>query len=64
MLASYKPKLNAKSLVSKLRHATSRATEAIEYFKSVRHMVLYYEDLVQNNTVSSLLSHSFLFCGK
>ncbi|ONK75679.1 uncharacterized protein A4U43_C03F19410 [Asparagus officinalis] len=50
MLASYKPKLNAKSLASKLMHATSRATEAIEHFKSIRHMVLYYEDLVQNNT--------------
>lgn len=50
MLASYKPKLNAKLLIQKLKRDSAVPDRAVESFNSVRHMLLYYEDLVHNNT--------------
>ncbi|CAI9763658.1 unnamed protein product [Fraxinus pennsylvanica] len=50
VLAKYKPTLNATVLVSHLRAADQTVAKALEYFKSTRHIVLYYEDIVRNST--------------
>ncbi|CAI0558242.1 unnamed protein product [Linum tenue] len=50
VLAKYKPSLNASTLLAELKSVDSRAARAIGYFKSTRHIVLYYEDVVGNRT--------------
>ncbi|KAG0487046.1 hypothetical protein HPP92_009141 [Vanilla planifolia] len=50
ILASYKPKLDVKRLIPTLEHMERLAADTLEYFKSTRHIVVYYEDLVQNQT--------------
>ncbi|XP_057502629.1 uncharacterized protein LOC130786328 [Actinidia eriantha] len=50
ILANYKPKVNATLLVSNLKEAVETTAKALEYFKSTRHVVLYYEDIVRNRT--------------
>lgn len=52
ILASYKPKLNVKRLISTLDHVERLVANTLQNFKGTRHMVVYYEDLVQNQTVS------------
>ena len=60
VLASYRPKINVISLIPDLRRAEDMTTEAIAYFKSTRHMILYYEDIVNNHSVNSPhLEHSW-----
>ncbi|XP_054778660.1 uncharacterized protein LOC129286695 isoform X1 [Prosopis cineraria] len=49
-LAKYKPTINSTSLVSELRQVNETTTKALEYFKSTRHIVIYYEDVVKNRT--------------
>ncbi|EOX91370.1 P-loop containing nucleoside triphosphate hydrolases superfamily protein isoform 3 [Theobroma cacao] len=49
-LSSYKPMINSTSLISDLKEVEMAAVEALEYFNSTRHMVLYYEDLVTDYT--------------
>ncbi|XP_028765896.1 uncharacterized protein LOC114723819 isoform X2 [Neltuma alba] len=49
-LAKYKPTINATSLISELRKVNETATKALEFFKSTRHIVIYYEDVVKNRT--------------
>ncbi|CAA6666857.1 unnamed protein product [Spirodela intermedia] len=39
VLASYKPTINVSSLIPDLRRAEEMAAEAVEYFKSTRHMI-------------------------
>ncbi|CAN1307351.1 hypothetical protein LINPERPRIM_LOCUS27058 [Linum perenne] len=50
ILASYKPFMNATLLIDKLKQVENTTAQALEYFKSTRHMVLYYEDIVKNRT--------------
>ncbi|KAF5746988.1 hypothetical protein HS088_TW06G01165 [Tripterygium wilfordii] len=50
VLANYKPKVNTTSLVSHFRKLEVTAAKVVESFKSTRHIVLYYEDLVNNRT--------------
>ncbi|KAJ8766612.1 hypothetical protein K2173_001132 [Erythroxylum novogranatense] len=50
ILARYKPSINATSLISSLRQVEDMTAKALEYFKSTRHMILYYEDIVKNHT--------------
>ncbi|KAL0360799.1 UNVERIFIED_CONTAM: hypothetical protein Sradi_3764400 [Sesamum radiatum] len=51
VLAGYKPTLNVTTLVSTIRAAEGTAARALECFKTTRHIVLYYEDIVANHTV-------------
>lgn len=51
ILAKYKPLINATLLMPNLRQVEDTTTKALEYFKSTRHIVLYYEDVVKNRTV-------------
>ncbi|KAM7470671.1 hypothetical protein LguiA_008854 [Lonicera macranthoides] len=50
ILASYKPVINTTLLIPHLRQVEEMVTKALEYFKSTRHIVLYYEDIVKNRT--------------
>ncbi|XP_022751284.1 uncharacterized protein LOC111299992 [Durio zibethinus] len=50
VLSSYKPIINSTSLISDLKEMEMAAGRALEYFNSTHHMVLYYEDLVTNQT--------------
>ncbi|KAJ6829341.1 uncharacterized protein M6B38_295950 [Iris pallida] len=48
LLARYKPKIDATKLMRTLDENDKMATDALEYFKSTNHIILYYEDLVNN----------------
>ncbi|CAD5191385.1 unnamed protein product [Musa acuminata subsp. malaccensis] len=50
ILARYKPRINTSELISTLRHTHKFITDAMGHFRNTRHIVLYYEDLVQNRT--------------
>ncbi|KAF7138350.1 hypothetical protein RHSIM_Rhsim07G0230900 [Rhododendron simsii] len=50
ILANYKPKVNATLLIHNLKEAEKTIAKALEYFKSTRQIVLYYEDIVSNRT--------------
>lgn len=50
VLALYKPVINVTLLLPSLKRAEEMAANALEYFKSTRHIILYYEDLVNNRT--------------
>lgn len=50
ILARYKPTINSTILVSTLKQTNQMAVDALEYFKSTQHIVLYYEDLINNHT--------------
>ncbi|RVW96939.1 hypothetical protein CK203_032290 [Vitis vinifera] len=48
LLAQFKPTLNVSSLIVDLSTAERTMTESLEFFKSNRHMILYYEDIINN----------------
>ncbi|KAL2925081.1 Nodulation protein H [Bienertia sinuspersici] len=50
ILASYKPHVNATTLIPELKRVQKMAAKALGYFNSTRHMLLYYEDVVNNRT--------------
>ncbi|KAF7810916.1 Nodulation protein H [Senna tora] len=50
ILATYKPTINTTLLVSNLNQVNGTTTKALEYFKSTRHIIVYYEDVVKNRT--------------
>lgn len=60
ILSSYKPKLNIRTLIPTLEHMESLVTNAMNYFKSTRHIIVYYEDLVQNQTQKMMEVLEFL----
>ncbi|KAF8406340.1 hypothetical protein HHK36_008427 [Tetracentron sinense] len=49
-LSKYKPTINATSLIPDLKLVEERTAKALEYFKITRHIILYYEDLINNST--------------
>lgn len=51
ILAKYKPTINATLLIANLRQVEETTTKALEYFKSTRHILIYYEDVLKNRTV-------------
>ncbi|KAK9946560.1 hypothetical protein M0R45_012020 [Rubus argutus] len=50
ILATYKPKLNAALLIPQLKQDEATAAKAMQYFKTTRHIVVYYEDVINNKT--------------
>ncbi|TXG64365.1 hypothetical protein EZV62_011359 [Acer yangbiense] len=50
ILARYKPLINATLLIRDLKQVEETQTKALEYFKSTRHIILYYEDILKNST--------------
>lgn len=55
ILATYKPKLNATLLIPQLKQDEEMAAKAMQYFKTTRHIVVYYEDVINNQTVIPIL---------
>lgn len=51
ILARYKPSVNVTVLVSNLKSAARQVAKALECFKTTRHILLYYEDILTNRTV-------------
>ncbi|XP_044488922.1 uncharacterized protein LOC123213531 [Mangifera indica] len=50
ILARYKPLINATLLIRDLKQVEDTQAKALEYFKSARHIILYYEDVLKNHT--------------
>ncbi|CAL1410073.1 unnamed protein product [Linum trigynum] len=50
ILARYKPLINTTLLIHNLKQVENTTAQALEYFKSTRHMILYYEDIAKNRT--------------
>ncbi|ESW08659.1 hypothetical protein PHAVU_009G063400 [Phaseolus vulgaris] len=50
ILANYRPRVNITLLIPELKLTKETAEKAIAYFKNTRHIVLYYDDLVNNRT--------------
>ncbi|XP_048231444.1 nodulation protein H isoform X2 [Ricinus communis] len=50
ILARYKPSVNTSLLLSSLKQVEQTTIKALEYFKSNRHIIVYYEDIVKNHT--------------
>ncbi|XP_020231853.1 uncharacterized protein LOC109812322 [Cajanus cajan] len=50
ILAKYRPLINTMWLTTKLKQTEETSAKAIQYFNNTRHIVLYYEDLVNNVT--------------
>ncbi|KMT05195.1 hypothetical protein BVRB_7g173410 isoform B [Beta vulgaris subsp. vulgaris] len=50
VLASYKPYVNATTLIPELKQVKNMAAKALGYFNSTRHILLYYEDVVKNRS--------------
>lgn len=51
ILASYKPTINTTLLIPNLKQVENTATKAVGYFNSTRHIILYYEDIIKNQTI-------------
>ncbi|PWA89732.1 P-loop containing nucleoside triphosphate hydrolases superfamily protein [Artemisia annua] len=51
ILASYKPSINTTLLIPELQQADNMVKQALEYFNTTRHIILYYEDIIKNHTV-------------
>lgn len=49
-LSKYKPFINSTSLISELKGMETAISKVLEYFGNTRHLVLYYEDLINNRT--------------
>ncbi|KAL6648024.1 hypothetical protein ACP70R_012248 [Stipagrostis hirtigluma subsp. patula] len=50
ILARYKPRLNTTSLIWRLKQADEYNRDALDNLKSIRHITIYYEDLIRNRT--------------
>lgn len=57
ILAKYKPTINSTLLIAQLKQVNETTTKALEYFKSTRHIILYYEDIVKNRTVGHTICY-------
>ncbi|XP_030949894.1 uncharacterized protein LOC115973795 [Quercus lobata] len=60
ILAKYKPTINATLLLSELRQEAEETAETIDFFKRTRHMVLYYEDLINRTNLNFKEVQEFL----
>ncbi|KAL3614192.1 hypothetical protein CASFOL_042266 [Castilleja foliolosa] len=50
ILASYKPTINTSLLIPNLMQVEDLVNKSLEYFKSTRNIIVYYEDIVKNRT--------------
>ncbi|GLJ59717.1 hypothetical protein SUGI_1520690 [Cryptomeria japonica] len=48
LLATYKPVINVTFLLANLKRIEEVSRDALNFFKSTRHIVLYYEELISN----------------
>ena len=52
VLARYRPKINVTTLNLSLKREEQMITNTLNYFKKTHHIILFYEDVVRNRTVS------------
>ncbi|KAL8108672.1 uncharacterized protein LOC141673085 isoform X2 [Apium graveolens] len=50
ILAKFQPTINTTLLIPNLRQVDEMTTKALEYFRSTRHIIVYYEDIIKNRT--------------
>ncbi|KAG0501495.1 hypothetical protein HPP92_001567 [Vanilla planifolia] len=50
VLAGYKPTIDVAQLMVDIEQTSKWSADAVQYFNGTRHVVLYYEDLVRNQT--------------
>ncbi|GER28976.1 P-loop containing nucleoside triphosphatehydrolases superfamily protein [Striga asiatica] len=50
ILARYKPTINTSLLIPDLRQVEDLMSKSLQYFNSTRHIILYYEDIINNRT--------------
>ncbi|PKA45676.1 hypothetical protein AXF42_Ash011016 [Apostasia shenzhenica] len=55
VLARYKPVIDVKKLIPDMKQTSKWSLDALQHFNETRHIVLFYEDLVRNQTVCLLL---------
>ncbi|XP_057977937.1 uncharacterized protein LOC131164625 isoform X2 [Malania oleifera] len=53
LLAQFKPTLDVSGLIPDLTRAERLIADSLEYFKSSRHMILFYEDIIKNTKALS-----------
>ncbi|CAN4107680.1 unnamed protein product [Withania somnifera] len=51
ILATYRPTINTTTLIADLKKIQGMVANALEFFKSTRHMILFYEDIITNQTM-------------
>ncbi|XP_010244422.1 PREDICTED: uncharacterized protein LOC104588263 [Nelumbo nucifera] len=56
ILARYKPTINVTGLLPDLSHAERIMADSLQYFNRTRHIILYYEDLINNHRVKTALA--------
>lgn len=55
ILAQHKPAIDTHSLIPELKKTEEMVADALNYFNSTRHTILFYEDIITNQTVSKIL---------
>lgn len=51
ILAKFKPHLDTSTLITNIRNIEKAIRDCLDHFKSTRHMILYYEDIISNSNV-------------
>lgn len=51
ILAGYKPVINTSLLITELKKIQETTLKALAYFNTTRHILLHYEDVVENRIV-------------
>uniref|UniRef100_A0A0A9D9D7 Sulfotransferase n=1 Tax=Arundo donax TaxID=35708 RepID=A0A0A9D9D7_ARUDO len=51
ILAKFKPKLDTSTLITNIRNIEKTIRGCLDHFRTTRHMILYYEDIIGNNNV-------------
>ncbi|EPS66851.1 hypothetical protein M569_07926 [Genlisea aurea] len=57
ILARYKPRINTTTLVENLRQVEDLVAKSLQYFNTTRHVVFYYEDVMNNPTKLADIQH-------
>lgn len=58
ILANYRPTIPVRNLIPELKQREMDIAKTISYFNRSRHLVLYYEDLIRNQTVRKYSNYS------
>lgn len=56
ILAQHKPAIDTRALIPELKKTEEMVAAALNYFNSTRHTILFYEDIITDQTVSQMPS--------
>ncbi|PKA47932.1 hypothetical protein AXF42_Ash016278 [Apostasia shenzhenica] len=51
VLARYKPTIDVPTLIQDMKHTSKLIEDALQHFNGTRHILLYYEEIIRNQTV-------------